>query len=296
MVNPYMKIEYATLYWDTTDPQNVGWAYNVVIDGEHTSGGLDTDLDESADLDDVLAALRAEWQGVPLPDADSGEWRETVEGTGWEYGTYTTEGAMVNPHMRLAEPPNMDLETGIHYGVISYNSIMPEALDDVYQRGENLTYRAAVEEARKNLRAALLSLRDGDERPINDLLSDIVVARKVNEYRRAIIAEVDFDVNGSGEIVESDLNAAWDVIEQEWNDRYEENEDTYRLEENGYILETSSLGLYVIKSPYWTETRLCSPCAPNAGDLDNPEEGGVKTYCLGADWFDGEVPYPIQEV
>lgn len=92
MVNPHMKIEYATLYWDSQDPRNTGWAYNVVIDGVHNSGGLYTDLDESADLDDVLAALRAEWQGVPLPDADSGEWRETVEGTGWEYGTYTTEG------------------------------------------------------------------------------------------------------------------------------------------------------------------------------------------------------------
>lgn len=203
---------------------------------------------------------------------------------------------MVNPYTRLAEPPNMDLETGIHYGVISYNSIMPEALDGVYQRGENLTYHAAVEEARENLRAALLSLRDGDERPINDLLSDIVVTRKVNDYRRAIIAEVDFDVNGSGEIVESDLNAAWDVIEQEWNDRYEENEDTYRLEEDGYILETSSLGLYVIKSPYWTKARLCSPCAPNAGDLDIPDEDGVKTYCLGAGWFEGEAPYLIHEV
>lgn len=77
--------EYAVLYLDTTDPQNIGWAYNVVIDGEHTSGGLDT-TDERADLGDVLAALRAEWPDAPLPDADSGEWRETRQGTGWETG------------------------------------------------------------------------------------------------------------------------------------------------------------------------------------------------------------------
>lgn len=81
--------EYATLYWDTQDPQNTGWAYNVVIDGEHTSGGLDTVTDESADLEEVLAAFRAEWKGVPLPDADSGEWRETQQGTGWETGRYS---------------------------------------------------------------------------------------------------------------------------------------------------------------------------------------------------------------
>lgn len=79
--------EYAVLFWDTTDPQNTGWAYNVVLDGEHTSGGFDTDLDESADFGEVYALLQAEWMGVPLPDAD--EWRETQQGTGWETGRYT---------------------------------------------------------------------------------------------------------------------------------------------------------------------------------------------------------------
>ena len=82
------RAEYATLYWDTMDPGNVGWTYNVVIDGEHTSGGLDVDLPEGADLEDVLAAFRAEWKSAPVPDADSGEWREAREGTGFEYGHY----------------------------------------------------------------------------------------------------------------------------------------------------------------------------------------------------------------
>lgn len=36
----------------------------------------------------------------------------------------------------------------------------------------------------------------------------------------------------------------------------------------------------VFKSPWMIRCRLCSPCAPNAGDLENPQKlGGYWTYC-----------------
>ena len=48
--------------------------------------------------------------------------------------------------------------------------------------------------------------------------------------------------------------------------------------------------VWVFKSPYTTTCRLCSPCAPNAGDLDSPDESGVETYCLDASFFENEKP------
>lgn len=55
--------------------------------------------------------------------------------------------------------------------------------------------------------------------------------------------------------------------------------------------------LFVTRSPYYTHAVFCSPCAPGAGDLDSPAEGGVRTFCLGHDWFDGGVaPYPVYRV
>ena len=56
--------------------------------------------------------------------------------------------------------------------------------------------------------------------------------------------------------------------------------------------------LLVIKSPYFTHARYCSPCLPNAGDCDTPDEGGVKTYCLGREFFDeyNPCPYPVYRV
>ena len=52
--------------------------------------------------------------------------------------------------------------------------------------------------------------------------------------------------------------------------------------------------LMVILSPYYTRAQFCSPCCPGAGSLDNPMADGIKTYCLGQDWFeDGQAPYPV---
>ena len=53
--------------------------------------------------------------------------------------------------------------------------------------------------------------------------------------------------------------------------------------------------LFITKSPYFTFSGFCSPCAPGAADLNSssrctdPEEtDGAKCYCLGEDWFDEE--------
>lgn len=53
----------------------------------------------------------------------------------------------------------------------------------------------------------------------------------------------------------------------------------------------------VILSPYYTYAQYCSPCVPGAGNLDNPCEDGVKCYCFGHEWFDGDrAPYPVYSV
>jgi len=61
------------------------------------------------------------------------------------------------------------------------------------------------------------------------------------------------------------------------------------------------VNVFVLQSPYYTLAPFCSPCVPGAGDLDNAENivnaNGVKTYCLGHDWFEeGKAPYPVYDV
>jgi hypothetical protein len=55
--------------------------------------------------------------------------------------------------------------------------------------------------------------------------------------------------------------------------------------------------IFVLKSPYYTFAPFCSPCVPGAGDLDNAMDDGVKSYCLGHDWFEGgKAPYKVFSV
>jgi hypothetical protein len=60
---------------------------------------------------------------------------------------------------------------------------------------------------------------------------------------------------------------------------------------DGYQLHQSfdDPDIFIIKSPFFTYSQFCSPCAPGAGyvlNSVNPEDGGIKTYCLGHDWFE----------
>lgn len=178
---------------------------------------------------------------------------------------------------------NIDTATGIRYGVISPHSVNGDALEDIYTNGDNLSHAGAIAEAKERITFALRSVLDG-------------LGLLPYDYRNG-------DKTPKADAyLEPIVDGVWESIEQDFNDRYEEDNDTYRYEQDGYVLETSSLGIYVVKSPFYTYAAFCSPCCPGAGNLDSPRltpEAGVKTYCLGLDWFDKDqctCPYSVFKV
>lgn len=182
---------------------------------------------------------------------------------------------------------NCDEETGIFYGAISQNSLNSYALDDIYSLGEDRVY----EQAKEELRYSLIGWMEE-----NNLLP-------YSEKSR-----------------EMDINTVFDVVEDLFNERYENDYKKMRFEGDGYIIETMlDNDLCIIKSPYVTFAPPCSPCVPGAGNLDSikadielalPSKNSLVeinrvirqgygdpswriTYCLGPDWFDDEkCPYP----
>lgn len=70
--------------------------------------------------------------------------------------------------------------------------------------------------------------------------------------------------------------------------------------DNGEYKATQSgddCDVFILRSPYYTRAQFCSPCAPGACYLLNPEEDGAKAYCFGHDWFEtGKAPYPVYRV
>lgn len=87
---------------------------------------------------------------------------------------------------------------------------------------------------------------------------------------------------------------------EENNKEYPDNCDfceptSFYIDNNEYFAESDSYGdIFIIKSPYYTLCEYCSPCAPGAGYLVN--EGSVKAYCFGPEWFEDKLPYKIYNV
>jgi len=168
--------------------------------------------------------------------------------------------------------PNMNVETGIRYGVISTNTPSPEAVEEVFAEGVNINY----EERTKEIKRQFTNLIE-ENYLSNDLRDDIM------------------------ELLEERCMDNWDSSP----------DDTYEYDDDEYIIETAfnNTQLYVMKSPYYTIAKPCSPCAPGAIDLDTAETGMKRydegnsqgecdvAYCLGHDWFDDDkAPYTVYSV
>jgi len=190
--------------------------------------------------------------------------------------------------------PNFDPKTGCHYGVISQNRLNPYALEEIYQNGVDTHYLAALEDFKAAVEDALPHGEGEVKRVVGECLFD----------RRNTTAAIEgfflLRRDRSEEEDEEELIDLMEVLADEFGQQWESDGDGggYRYEAEGYVITTDSHGdLFVIRSPYFTLTRECSPCAPNAGHLENTEGGYLKTYCLDAGWFEKEqAPYSIYSV
>jgi hypothetical protein len=152
---------------------------------------------------------------------------------------------------------NVDLKTGIHYGVIHNNRLGEFAWDDIVANGTDLDYAEAIDSITTELRDAIKSV-----------LSDYVATFDADAIAADIIADLDFTVESS------------DCARY----HYESESEEFTVGSDGDI--------FVTRSKYYTLCGFCSPCAPNAGYLES--RGDVKAYCLGPDWFDENNPMPYE--
>lgn len=54
--------------------------------------------------------------------------------------------------------------------------------------------------------------------------------------------------------------------------------------------------IIIERSPYFTLCSYASPCFRGGGYLPAVNTLGIKTYCLGPEWFEGKPPYPVFRV
>ena len=176
--------------------------------------------------------------------------------------------------------PNFDEKTGIRYGVISPHSIGQNSEYDLYE-GPNCT-----DPYYENMK-----------KEITDMVTEMIAG---NSYT----------------ISDDTKTGVIDLIMDDLNDGYENPDGAMDYSDSEYDLHVSgdNFGIFVMRSPYYTYCRDCSPCAPGARDLNSPidpvnldlstlEHISAKTLCLGPEWFDQDndqysrkIPYRVFRV
>lgn len=100
-----------------------------------------------------------------------------------------------------------------------------------------------------------------------------------------------------GDFQRSGLNYACESCKMLWDssDCIGDESIGWTYESDGYKLrDCLDNDIFVLDSPFFTYAQFCSPCVPGAGNLESPMDSGdgVKTYCLGPEWFDEYNPIP----
>lgn len=193
---------------------------------------------------------------------------------------------------------NINLKTGIRYGVISCNSLNQDLVQELfYTHGVDLSYAAAVEELRREIEC------EADD-----------IEETAREEAENYAEGMGFSAEDSEAEVEAKIEAAY--VRLGYSDREDYIETRMQRESEhiniaepviegtyeGVKYRIDWLGgsplLWVIEGPVGYCDRLCSPCVPNAGDLDSgitydthlpagcrPERDAFECYVVPRDWL-----------
>jgi hypothetical protein len=161
---------------------------------------------------------------------------------------------------------NINQVTGIRYGVIYVNKAI-DLYNKILEEGEDIILSSMI----KELKTDLELIESGEQITclVEDRLYGCIDDREIADL---LIAEF---VNPSDDRNQGDR--LWDIVER-CVTLDNGGEQLYRFREEGFECILDGYTITVIQSPKvsWVNS-LCSPCYPNAADLEsgysNPEEG-----------------------
>lgn len=147
---------------------------------------------------------------------------------------------------------NINPETGVRYGIISADSLDPEIVDEIQQRGTDVHFLDAQA----------------------DLVAGIAMACD-NFLRSSQIEKL--------------TDRAQDMLADVWQDDEPVREFDLQGVKGRTTWLGGALHVWVFESPVTGVYRLCSPCVPNCGDLNSPadvlrDKVGEICYDVPNDW------------
>lgn len=173
---------------------------------------------------------------------------------------------------------NINPETGIPYGVALANNY-PDLYETITEKGTNLSYEAWNTQISDKIVMSLIGqypYTDLREIPELQIIEDSDLYNIVQEYQEQR-EQHNFRV--------SDFVNDWIISEHgcEIDSCYSDDEEEYAyVDESFNMFMLRYIGgaahIWVIKSDRIVSCRECSPCIPNAGDLDSPDDQGMDCY------------------
>ena len=171
-------------------------------------------------------------------------------------------------------------ETGIRYGCIYLNSLDGDTAQWLWDDAENMSEAEAYAELKSEIE------RD---------------AENIEDEVRIAVSERDYSMLANDRYMENEVESAYNRLGYDDRDDYidtrlEREFERIQIDEpilsgtcEGVRYEISWLGgaplLWVFESPIISKARLCSPCVPNAGDLNSLDPDGYECYGIPADWY-----------
>jgi hypothetical protein len=191
--------------------------------------------------------------------------------------------------------PDYNPTTGLAYGVISFNSLQPWCLDDLFygQHAKDVSYEAAVTE--------LVAEAEGEYEALTEECC-ISAAESGADREVGFDSEI-FQQNWFGfKNQEPDKDAFVEEHVERRRDNIDISEPIIEGVYDGVNYRIDWLGgaplLWVFAGPAGHANRACSPCVPGAADLDGgfylegeemPTIGGmVACYCVPRSWLADE--------
>jgi len=170
---------------------------------------------------------------------------------------------------------------GVRYGTIYLNSLDPDVADELFYgpQATNLSEQLAYEELKSEIE---------------------LDAESIEEEVRITAAERDYAMLSNDRYMEYEVEAAYKRLGYNDRDDYidtrlELESQDMQIEEptisgtlDGVKYEISWLGgaplLFVLESPVISKAKLCSPCVPNAGDLNSLDDDSYECYGVPEEW------------
>lgn len=187
---------------------------------------------------------------------------------------------------------NIDPETGMRYGVINANDA-PHLFEEITLNGTNTTYQTYLKELDSQIEDFFVDKEDYLD-DIKGFFSELNLDEDLCQRFAKAVAEIE------GDLSEADTQHLRDILLEKTDVEFDQENYEYEKDGESYgITHLSGPLLWVFKSPVTALVDLCSPCVPNAGNLNSPNPEGVPCYAVPTEWFDDDdnpCPYTTQSV